>query len=158
MKQGGTTMRTLRALRNQEGIALVMALGVMFVLTIAAVAVIQFTTSNSRSASYNRSNQDTTALPEAGVNFARSVLWQAADPTRPNAVPNRTATVDGETVSWSGSYNPPTATWTLTGTATLRNPTNGANLSRTVTTQVRVQTNSSSSSPQNDVWRYLYAD
>jgi Tfp pilus assembly protein PilX len=158
MKQGGTTMRTLRALRNEEGIALVMALGVMFVLTIAAVSVIQFTSLNSRSASYNRSNQDATALAEAGVNFARSILWQSANPTDASAVPNGSTTVDGETVSWQASYNAPTATWTLTGLATQRNPTHGTDITRRVTSEVLVQTTVTSNTALNEVWRYLYAD
>ena len=151
-------MRTLRALRNEEGIALVMALGVMFVLTIAAVSVIQFTSLNSRSASYNRSNQDATALAEAGVNFARSILWQSANPTDASAVPNGSTTVDGQTVRWEASYNAPTATWTLTGLATQRSPTHGTDITRRVTSQVLVQTTITSNTALNEVWRYLYAD
>ncbi len=151
-------MRALRTLRNEEGMALVMALGVMFVLTISALAVIQFSGANSRSASYNRSNQDATSLAESGVNFARSVLWQASDPTLATAVPAGSTTIDGKTVSWSGSYNAASGIWTLTGTATRTNPANGTSITRRVVQQVNVTSNTFADTAKNEVWRYLYAD
>lgn len=141
----------LRWLRNEEGIALVMALGVMFVLTISALAVITLTASNSRSASYNRTTQRTQAAAEAGLNYGASILANSATPGDPSAFPPGSTTIDGVPVSWSGSLSG--SVWTITATATLANPTAGtAAVTRTATGQFQV-----SASPAGGVWDYVYA-
>src|SRR6266496_3360358 len=63
-----------RRLASERGIALVMALGVMFVLAILVTSVSYYVTTNSGTAA--RSSADATAygLAEAGLNDAFSVL------------------------------------------------------------------------------------
>ncbi len=64
----------LRRMRDERGIALVFALGVMTVMAISAVAAITYTASNSRHAERSESEQIALALAEAGINNAQSVL------------------------------------------------------------------------------------
>src|SRR6266511_813886 len=61
-------------LRQENGMALVMALGMMAVLTAVAATLFSYTTSNSRTAAYGRTKQKAVAAAEAGVNSAVSVL------------------------------------------------------------------------------------
>ena len=67
-------MAILRHLRQERGIALVFALGVMTVLAITATATITYTTSNTRHAERGQATQIALALAEAGINNAQSVL------------------------------------------------------------------------------------
>ena len=150
-------MRSLRVLRNEDGIALIMALGVMFALTISALAVIQYTSANSRSASYARSNQQATALAEAGTNFARSILWQASNPVT-LAPFSGTTSVDGRSVAYSGTFDALSKTWTLNGTVTMPSPTGGSSITRRVTTQVEVETTLAADSNTLKVWGRLFAN
>ena len=61
-------------LGDESGIALVMALGIMLVLTIALTTVITFTASGARDSTRVNAGQKAYALAEAGVNNALAVL------------------------------------------------------------------------------------
>ena len=63
-------------LRDERGMALVMALGIMLVLTITLTTVITFTAAGSRDSHRVNAGQKATALAEAGVNNALAVLTQ----------------------------------------------------------------------------------
>ena len=65
--------------------------GVM--LAVSGATVVYFSSSNLRSAAYAADHQGAAGFAEAGMNFARSTLWQAADLTDPAAVPPTTVTV-----------------------------------------------------------------
>src|SRR5207247_1365516 len=63
-----------RLLRDQQGIALVMALGILITLTITTLAVLTYTTANVRGARYGHARVSAYSLAEAGTNAALAVL------------------------------------------------------------------------------------
>src|SRR5918912_3647349 len=64
----------LRSLRNERGIALVMALGILTVFGITMATVIDYTTSNTQAAANGGARQTAYALAEAGLNDAYGIL------------------------------------------------------------------------------------
>jgi hypothetical protein len=153
----GNSMR--RILRDESGIALVMAVGIMAVLMITGSAVVYYAGSNTRSAEHSADEAKALNAAEAGMNYARAVLWNSTTPTSSSALPSSSSpgqvTLEGATVRYWGSYDSTTKVWTITGTGTFTNPTGGtAPVSRTTTSQVLV-----SSTPALDpAWGYLFAD
>ena len=86
-------MKLMRQLGREDGIALMMAMGMLLVLAIAGTSVFAYTNTNARS-SY-RSKTDTTSfsLAEAGLANALSVLNQPSnDPLDQRTLPSREAT------------------------------------------------------------------
>jgi len=149
---------TKRALLREEGIALVLALGFMVVLGITTTTAMYYTTMNQHSASFSHGTISASALAEAALNNAYSELAAAHDPSLPSAVPAQNLVPFGAgTISWSGSYNTTTKTWTLTGTGVLHNPTGGADIVKTVTATAHLGT-STHGDANNAVWNYVYAD
>jgi Tfp pilus assembly protein PilX len=145
-------MRSMRQrIRDEGGIALVMAIGFLAVLSITGATLMHYSSSNTREAS--RSSESTSAfhLAEAGMSLARSVLWNASDPSNPSAVGTGSSSLNGGTASYSGTFDSASSTWTLTGTGTVPNPTGGAALTRTISSQVEVAAGESA-------WDYLFAD
>jgi hypothetical protein len=69
----------LRRLRDESGIALVMALMVMFVLTIVTTSVIFYSTSNQHSSQLSLTRDGSYRMAEAGINNAMSVLGSPPD-------------------------------------------------------------------------------
>ena len=61
-------------LSDESGIALVMALGIMLVLTIALTTTIYLTSSSARHAYLSNAGQKSYALAESGINNAVAVL------------------------------------------------------------------------------------
>lgn len=132
----------LRVLRRDEtGIALVMALGIMLVLTIALTTVIALTADGARDAGRTNAAQKAHSLAEAGVNNALAQLtayYPSAlkQGTSGGSLSGGPTTYDGVTVSWSGAFNPITGRWELVGTGTVKNPTGGSNIVRTATAKI----------------------
>lgn len=146
-------MRRLRT--DESGVALVMAVGILAVLMIMGGSVVYFAGANAQHAERSVDDTRALALAEAGMNYARAILWNAADPTVATSVPSGTLTLDGGTVSYSASYDSAAKVWTLTGTGTHASPIGGgAAISRTVTSQVAI-TGGSSWDP---AWGYIFAD
>ena len=144
-----------RRLENESGIALVMAVGILAVLMITGASVIFYAGSNARNAEYSVDDSRALNLAEAGMNYARAILWQSSDPTNSSAVPSGTLTLEGGTVTYSGTYDSTSKIWTLTGTGTYTNPTGGtAPVSRTASSQVLVSTTGG----MDEAWGYLFAD
>ena len=89
-------------LRDVSGIALIMALGVVFVLTIALSATIVLASESARHANNGNAGQKAYAIAEGGVNDTISRLAMSyppnASPTTPDA---------GATVSSGGSARSP---------------------------------------------------
>src|SRR3954453_20500847 len=79
--------RLLVRLSDERGIALVMALGIMLVLTIALTTTIFLTGSSAQHASSSNAGQKAFGLAEAGVNNAISVLHTAYDVPSPPTFP-----------------------------------------------------------------------
>jgi hypothetical protein len=144
--------RTLARLRDERGIALVMALGILFVLTISLGTVLYVTSASARHAEHSNAGQKAYALGEAGVNNALAVLnanypGTVAYPGNSSLLPARTTSYDTGTATWSGTLTGPLAAsspwrweWRLTSTGTVQNPTGpaAAPVTRTVTAIVPV--------------------
>jgi Tfp pilus assembly protein PilX len=180
---GPPAMHTLRAralsrLRGESGIALVMAIGIMFVLTITLGTVIFFTSASVRHANRSNAGQKAYALAEAGFNNALAVL-NAHYPTDPNVnpypgdtppgtlLPTRTTTFNEGTATWSGTLVKTTTSlwpweWQIISVGKVTNPTGpgAADVTRTIRAAVPVvippHEPASASSPLN--WIYALHD
>jgi Flp pilus assembly protein TadG len=158
-------------LRDERGMALVMAIGISFVLAIAGASVILFTTSNERHA--NRQNATTKLydIAQAGIDNAAAQLGgkdnvdndvHLHDATFFDSMPaaDKTATIDGGTVTWGGTMTDTTApsfTWRLTATATMPDPTNPGNtLSRTLSADLPL-TPHVQQVTGTQAWNYIYS-
>jgi hypothetical protein len=152
-ERGHDDMR--RRLEDESGIALVMAIGILAVLMIAGASVIFYAGSNARSAEESVDDSKALNLAEAGMNYAHAILWQSSDPTSASAVPWGSLTLEGGTVTYSGTYDSASKIWTLTGTGTYTNPTGGTQpVARTASSQVLVSTTGA----MEEAWGYLFAD
>ena len=67
--------------RSERGIALVMALGLLTVLTISGTAVTYYATSNLTGTNTHKARGSAYDLAEAGINDAMAVLYNQLDPT-----------------------------------------------------------------------------
>lgn len=112
---------------DESGMALVMALGVMLVLTILVTSTLAFTSSNSRDASLKQSGQSAYALAEAGLNQAEAQLYSHyynSDGTlyKSDGTPlNNTTVYDPSWFTGAGipsSQQSPTSTAACTSTST----------------------------------------
>ena len=120
--------------RDESGIALVMALGIMLVLTITLTSVITFTASGARDSHRVNAGQKATALAEAGVNNALAVLTAnypgvVTYPGNPNLLTSRTTNYSSGSVTWSGVLESAPSTvfwndqWRITSIGSVQNPT-----------------------------------
>ena len=152
-ERGHNDMR--QRLKSESGIALVMAIGILAVLMIAGASVIFYAGSNARSSEHSADDSKALNLAEAGMNYARAILWQSSDPTNTTSVPTATLTLEGGTVTYSGTYDTASHIWTLTGIGQYTNPTGGTQpVTRTVSSQVLVSTTAG----MDEAWGYLFAD
>jgi Tfp pilus assembly protein PilX len=142
-------------LRREDGVALVLALSFSIVLALVGTTTVVYTTENQRSSHHSKATKTTQALAEAGLHYAYSTLYNSPTPTMPGAVPSRTVSVNGGTVTYSGVLNG--NTWTLSGAAHLPNPTGASEIVRAVRGKVSVGSSQQGSS-NNAVWNYVYAD
>src|SRR5207244_6657726 len=153
--------RLIRRLAAENGVALALALGLMTVLGMASTTALLYTTQNSGASSRSNAELSAHALAEAGINNAMALLSNAAnDPTNAALLPARTDSYDGGTVTWSGTYDAASSTWTLVATGQLRNPTgvSAAPVRRTMTAQVPVTAGTQPiTNLQNQAWNYVTA-
>ena len=141
------TMPLLRLLRREDGIALVMAMGVLLVLSILGSTVIYYTSANARSANWSNQDGRTYSVAEAALHNALSVLFKPginpynkylfcdAGASLPCV---RTGTYDNGTATWSGTFDDVAKEWTITASGSKVNPTGAANITRTMTAKVAV--------------------
>jgi hypothetical protein len=134
-------------LGDESGIALVLALLVMLVLTLALTSTIYLASAGQRHASTSNAEQRALAVAEAGLSNATSILFSLADP-RTGPVP-ASGSLDGGAQTWS--FQRAGTTWTLSGTGKVANPAvPGGTLTRTVTRQFAF-----GASP---LWQWNYSD
>ena len=146
-----------RAWRDESGIALIMALVTLFVLSLTLVTVLDFSAANARSARFSASDQRAVSLAESGFNDAAAILMSASDPSLSSALPSTptgTAPREGGTVVYSGTKSG--NLWTITATSSVPNPTGGSPLTHTVSGQVQVTPSDPLSS--NLAWNYVFSD
>jgi Tfp pilus assembly protein PilX len=147
----------MRRLADERGIALVMALGVLVVLSISTIALLTYSSSNVRTARYNKSRVTAYSLAEGGINNALAVLnLPANNALNTGLLPSRTSTFDGGTAVWSGTLNQQTSTWTVTSTGTVSNPSGAAPVTKTLTVHVGI-TPTLGQTLNNQAWNYIYS-
>jgi Tfp pilus assembly protein PilX len=150
---GGSPIR--RRVSAESGIALVMALGILIVLSIVGVTMVSYATSNEKSTRYSTATVAAQSLAEAGVNNAISVLESAINPSDPDTLPGAASpTVDTSltagTVSWWGSYDDASSTWTVKGQGAVRNPAATGTITRIASVKVAIT--------YSPLWQYWYSD
>ncbi len=148
-----------RLVRQERGMALMLALGITTVLSLSVVSVIDYTASNARNATLSAKKTSVFDLAEAGINNAVAVLNNPSNNTLdPDILPARTSSYEGGTVTWSGTLDRAAAVWTLSSTGSYHNPTgaNAGNVTRTLTAKVSIVP-TVTQPLNNPVWNYLYA-
>jgi Tfp pilus assembly protein PilX len=146
-----------RLLQSSDGIALPIALGVMVVVSIALVTVMAFSSSSERTAEFSSAQDRALALAEAAANHGASILATSPTPLDSAALPSSSSpqqvVLEGGTAEYWGTLPGGSDTWTITGRSTVKNPTRGADIRRTVTIRARV-----ASTAANPAWNYLFSD
>jgi hypothetical protein len=124
-----------RLLHDEEGIALVLVIVSMLVLTLALTTVMFMTAAGARDAHRSNAGQKASALAESGINNALAVLnanypGVTIYPGDSTLLPTRTTTYPTGSVTWSGTLvNVPTNPdgwkwqWELTALGSVQNPT-----------------------------------
>ena len=147
-----------RLLRRQDGITLIMAIGVLGILTMTGTTLIYYANTNARSAAYSDQKSEAYDLAEAGINEMMAVLARPENNAlHGNLLPQTTSTYPDGTVTWWGVLNDQTQTWALTSTGTIKNPT-GSTASaakRTLTASVPV-TPTYTQPLNNPAWNYVF--
>ena len=141
---------SVRRLQAERGFALVMALGLLTVLTIAGTAVTYYATSNLTASTTNKARASAFDLAEAGVNDAMAVLYNQLNtdgsiksggvtPLTTTLLPSTTIQYAGlhGSVTYSGTLNTSTDVWTISSTGKIKN--DNAYQSRTLTRTVTVK-------------------
>ncbi len=166
----GTLIGHIRGrLAAEDGVALIMCIGITVVLGIAASSVLLSSASGQRTAQRSKAVQSAFALGEAGLSQAAAVLSQpsnnALNPrlfctnsTDPLPCWQRTDLTGGYVV-WGGTLDQNAGSWTLTAVGYASNPVDGvanAVVARTVSEHVDVQP--SYQQPLNNMaWNYIWA-
>src|SRR5437763_5583243 len=166
-------------LRDERGIALVMAIGITTVLLISGTTALTYTTSRQTESNQSRSRVGAFALAESGINNAMAILNlpanNALDPdvlpkcttnstkySDPTAIRTSTSTwlhgtYAGSNVDYCGTLIRASALWYLTSIGNTRNP-NKASGTVTRTLEATVTVTPTITQPLNNpVWNYLYA-
>jgi hypothetical protein len=164
--------RVKALLTEESGMALVMALSAMTVLSVLMTGVLFSTTANSREAQRSNASTQASALAEAGLNNAFAVLGAnypgtVGYPGDSTILPARTTTYTSGSATWSGTLVAVTGQpwgyeWHLTSTGTIPNPTGpgaGPEIHRemaTVPVTLPPSLNNGGTSPLN--WIYAATD
>jgi Tfp pilus assembly protein PilX len=146
-----------RLARREQGMALVLALGMSVVLGSAGTTAMMYSTQDLTHAKRSDGEMRSFALAESALNDALSTLYNSSSPTQPGAVPAASQQVDGGTMTWWGTLDTTTNVWTLTGTGSVPSPAHAAPIVRTVKAAVSLASSTHGSS-NNAVWNYLYSD
>ena len=159
-------MRLRRFLRRQDGITLVMAVGILGVLTLTGGTLVYYSSANMRSAEFSTDNASAYDLAEAGINEMMAVLSKPQNNAlnkyllgyEDGGTIEQTVHEYGSgTVTWWGTLDEPAATWTLNSVGTIKNPT-GATGEVTRTLSAKVPVTPVVSQPLNNpAWNYVYS-
>ena len=140
-------------LRAQDGAALVLSLIILFSLTLTATAVVVRSSSNTNSARYGDADANALSLGEAGLAEALSVIGNPANdpedatllPASPT--PATTHTYSTGTATYSGVYDAPTRTWSLSASGSVDNRAGTGTITREVAQQVYVEIPTTANNP-----------
>ncbi len=159
-----------RLLRRQDGITLVMAVGILGVLSVSGTTLIYYSSTNARSVSYSTANASAYDLAESGINEMMSILSKPDNNAlnkyllgeqSNGSVTHTTHTYDGGTVEWYGTLTQSVAgasTWNLTSIGRVRNPTgaSASQVTRTLTAKVPVVP-TYTQPLNNPSWNFIYS-
>jgi Ni,Fe-hydrogenase III small subunit len=151
-----------RLLRQEEGIALVLALAVTVVIGMIGSTLMIYATGNQQKATRSSFDSDAHGFAEAGVNNAFSVLANPmVNPLSPTALPSSLATAnttyyDSGYVKWWGTFDPPTRSWRLNAVGYMRNPTGSTEpVTRRVGMSTTIRPQPSQALQQIPTWNYI---
>ena len=99
-----------------------MVLAAMMVFAISIVTVVAYSSSAERAAKRSTAKDEAYHLAEAGLAEAMSIVGNASDPTVTNLLPSTVRNFNGGTATYSGTYDGSTATWSITSTGQVANP------------------------------------
>src|SRR5919106_2621120 len=159
-----------RLFRRQEGITLIMAMGILGMLTMTGTALIYYSNTNARSAAYSNSNSSAYDLAEAGINEMMAVLSRPENNAlnkyllgeqSNGSITHTTHTYDAGTVEWWGTLTQAvngSSTWSLNAIGRVKNPTGStaSQVSRTLTAKVPVIP-TYTQPLYNPSWNFIYS-
>jgi hypothetical protein len=159
-----------RLLRRQDGITLVMAVGILGVLTVSGTTLIYYSSTNARSVQYSAANASAYDLAESGINEMMSILSKPDNNAlnkyllgeqANGSVTHTTHTYDGGTVEWYGTLSQSVtgaSTWSLTSIGKVNNPTGktASQVTRTLTAKVPVVP-TYTQPLNNPAWNFIYS-
>jgi hypothetical protein len=153
-----------RLLRNQDGITLIMAVGILGVLSFAGTTLIYYSSTNARSAEFSNDSTSAYDLAEAGINEMMAVLSRPENNAlnkfllgsqADGSVVKTVHEYDAGTVEWSGILDELQATWSLTSVGKIKNPSGQiSDVRRTLTAKVPV-TATVTQPLNNPSWNYI---
>jgi hypothetical protein len=153
----------MRLFKQQEGIALVVALGTITVLAIAGTSATVYTTSNARTVNRSAKDEMSFSLSEAALNNAMAVLSKPTNNALdPDLLPATealasSAAYEGGTAKWWGVLDRNTAVWTISAVGLYNNPTGAGvgQVRRKLTAKVPVVP--TNTQPSNSpAWNYIF--
>jgi hypothetical protein len=159
-----------RLFRRQDGITLVMAVGILGVLTVSGTTLIYYSSTNARSGSYSAANASAYDLAESGINEMMAILSKPDNNAlnkyllgeqSNGSVTHTTHTYDGGTVEWWGQLTQAvngSSTWSLTSVGKVKNPTGKTanDVTRTLTAKVPVVP-TYTQPLNNPAWNFIYS-
>jgi hypothetical protein len=155
-----------RRIADERGIALIMALGVLTVLSISTVALLTYTSDNVRNVRYGGSRVNAYSMAEAGIGQALAVLnLPANNALTSTLLPQVTTKADGsacpspsssQCVTWWGTLDQQQAQWTVYATGQVPNPSGAAPVRKTLSVHVAI-TPTLSQTLNNQAWNYIYS-
>jgi len=159
-----------RLLQRQDGITLIMAIGVLGVLTMTGTSLIYYSSTNARTAAYSDNKSAAYDLAEAGVNEMMAVLSRPENNAlnkytlgeqANGTVTHTTHAYDGGTVEWWGTLSQSVSgasTWTLTSVGRVKNPTGASASQATRTLTAKVPVIPTYTQPLNNPsWNFIYS-
>jgi Tfp pilus assembly protein PilX len=144
-------------LARQDGMALIVALGMLFVLGITGTTVVYYSSANTRSATYSKASGTSFQLSEAGLHEALAVLSNqpANDPANPALLATRTSPYATGSVTWGGTYDNAYNKWAITSTGRVTSQ-NGTEATRTITANVPIRP-LATQTLQVESWNYIFS-
>ncbi len=156
----------MRLLRSERGLALPFALAVLIVSSIMLVSIVEYSSSNSRSAARGKGAQNAFTLSEAGLNNALAVMFNGGNVLSQGLMPACTlpeanwsvGTYDGGTARWCGTLDLSQNLWNLKALGIVDNPTGSTapDVRRTLTATVPI-TPQATTDNSAQAWNYMFA-
>ncbi len=157
----------MRLVREEGGMALVMAIGVMATIAIMGGSLVLYSTSNERTANRSKADQRAYSLAQTGIDSAVAQLANGASsaivsPTFFTSLTKTATFGTGESVTWTPTLVDTTSgalhsyTWVISSVGTVPNPSGSGSISRTVSADVRLKPTTTQTIDAS-AWKYVYS-